>query len=120
MATPATPPTATGATGVTQWAPAAGVRTDSYQCAAGVSVYVTSISMCNVGTDDAVCEISLALAGAAYAGAQNLYQNYPVPFGETREIPLGGRWGMLIGALDLIRLKSDTGGVNFQVNVDIA
>lgn len=119
MAVPATPPTTTGDTGASQWTPAADVRTDAYQVAAATSVYLSSIIVCNTG-EDAIIEISLAIAAAAYATSQNLYQKHPIKFGETKEIPFGGRWGMLIGALDLIRLKSDTGNVNFQINVDIA
>ena len=91
--------------------PAGGVLTTLYTVPGSTSVVNSSVVACNQGEQAAKISITVAVAGAADTPSQYLLSNLRVPGNE----PYMATIGITLGAADVVRVRSDTGNVSFNM-----
>ena len=91
--------------------PVATVLTDLYSAGSEVFAVISSIWVCNTGSNRAKFRISVAVAGAANVNSQYLFYDTPINIGDSRVAVAG----ITLGPDDVIRVYSDTGFVAFAV-----
>jgi hypothetical protein len=92
-----------------QSSPGAGVLTDAYTCPTAKQATVEVI-IANRGTA-ALVRLAHSVNGAAIANAQYLLYDFSIDLGESKVTSQ-----ITLDADDVLRVYSDTGTVNFNVN----
>ena len=100
---------------IAQACPAAATNTDLYTVAASHSVVASLVSVCNQNAGTAKIRIWVAPSGAVTDSTQYKYYDYPIPGNYTSEV----LHGMTLGAADVLRVRSDIGGVSFGLHGSI-
>lgn len=88
--------------------PAAGTLTDAYT--APDQAAVSSVAVCNQGSDKATFRISVAVAGAADEAKQYVYHDADVLGHDTFVATIG----VTLAATDVVRVMSSSGFVSFN------
>ena len=95
--------------------PAANFATPLYTCNADtfapLGATVSSLTICNMDTVSALCNVSIAIAGAFDGPAQYLYYQLNVDPGNTFIATLG----ITLAATDVVRVFSTSASVSFQL-----
>lgn len=94
-----------------QLAPAAGSLLDLYTVPALTKAVVSSLAVCNRGTQRATFRVVIAIAGAALADPQYVYYDEPVDGNRTFIFTIGAT----LGAADVVRVLSSNGLMSFNL-----
>lgn len=88
-----------------QSAPTGGIDTNIYTVPAATQVIISSITVCNRGTDDATFRVWVAINAAVTANAQYIYYDVPIAGNDTFIATVG----ITIDAADQVRVRG--GGI---------
>lgn len=91
--------------------PGAAALTAVYTVPAATQAVVSTISVCNRGSADAMFRVSVAVAGAADTARQYLYYDLPLAGNDTFVATVG----IALGAGDVVRAYASTADLAFQV-----
>lgn len=94
-----------------QLAPAAGSLTTLYTVPGATKAVLSSLAVCNRGTQRGTFRVLVAIAGAALADEQYLYYDEPVDGNRTWAITLG----ITLGAADVVKVLSSNGQMSFNL-----
>lgn len=90
--------------------PSAGVLTDLYTVPPSTQVATGSITVCNRNTFSIKFRVAISIGGAADTPKQYIYYDAPLDANDTFIATIG----VTLANLDVIRVRSDMGGVSFN------
>jgi len=94
-----------------QLTPSANTLTAAYTVPALTSTVVSSIVICNTNSSFIVFRVSIAIGGAADTIAQYIYYDLPMDPNDTFIATIG----VSLATTDVIRVRSDTSNVSFNI-----